>query len=125
LDAETAAIQRNKRFNMIKTLRRWVLSSPHQDEGTRADCLAMLGRAEYALDDWDSRSLGDKHWINELKRKADRLPLDEQTVMFHQMVDRGGVYRSKKRWAKAMARTEAEHAAAGMPDLSFDVPLRA
>jgi hypothetical protein len=77
----------------------------------------MLGRAEYALDDWNSRSLVDKHWLDELKRKADRLPLDDQTVTFHHMAEHGGVYRSKRFWKRAMAATEAAHAAAGM---SFD-----
>lgn len=115
LEDDLAPTRRAKRLNMIKTLRRWVVSSPHQCQEDQADYLTMLGRAEYALDDWNSRTLADKHWLDQLKRKADRLPLDEQTVSFHHMAEYHGVWRSKRFWATAMARTAAEHAAAGMP----------
>jgi len=115
-----SAFGRRKRANMLKTLRRWVHTNTPVAE--RADVLAMLGRAEYALDDWASRSLADKHWLDMLKRKADRRPLDEQTTQFHYLAEHGAAYRSRRHWRRAMEETASVHQAAGLPDMPFTGP---
>jgi hypothetical protein len=69
-----------KRENLIKTLRRWSRLSPRLDEDERLPRLQMLDRAEFALDDWASRSIEDKRCFDILAARARASPLDDQVI---------------------------------------------
>jgi DUF971 family protein len=66
---------RNKRQNLIKTLRRWVQLSPALPDGERPHRLAMLDRAEAALDDWQGRTAEDRRCFEMLVTRARAMPL--------------------------------------------------
>jgi hypothetical protein len=66
---------RNKRQNLIKTLRRWVQLSPALPDGERSHRLGMLDRAETALDDWHNRPAEDRRCFELLVMRARAMPL--------------------------------------------------
>jgi hypothetical protein len=71
---------RDKRVNLIKTLRRWAKVSPHLAEDERPRRLAMLDRAESALDDWKSRSIENKKCFDILVDQVRAHPLDYAVI---------------------------------------------
>lgn len=72
--------QRNKRQNMIKSLRRWAELSPHLDDQERSHRLNMLKRAESALDNWAGRTAEDKRAFEILVSRSRSRPLDGACV---------------------------------------------
>jgi hypothetical protein len=68
--------RRAKRSNMIKSLKRWVELSPHLTDSERPHRLAVLDRAEAALDNWGRRSAEDKRCFEMLVGRARVRPLD-------------------------------------------------
>jgi hypothetical protein len=66
---------RAKRVSLIKTLRRWVELSPHLPDAERPHRLAMLARAEAALDDWRNRPAEDRRCFELLVMRARAMPL--------------------------------------------------
>jgi hypothetical protein len=66
---------RNKRVSMLCSLRRWVQLSPALPDSERPHRLAMLSRAEAALDNWRSRPAEDKRCFELLVARARAMPL--------------------------------------------------
>jgi hypothetical protein len=64
-----------KRSNLIKSLRRWAALSPALPDSERPHRLAMLDRAEAALDDWCDRPAEDKRCFELLVTRARAMPL--------------------------------------------------
>jgi len=60
---------------MLCSLRRWVQLSPALSDSERPHRLAMLSRAEAALDDWRSRPAEDKRCFELLVARARAMPL--------------------------------------------------
>ena len=67
---------RNKRQNMLRSLRRWCQLSPALSDGERQHRLAVLDRAEASLDDWGRRSVEDRRCFEMLVTRARAMPLD-------------------------------------------------
>ena len=78
--AEARQIARAKRANLIMSLRRWVQLSPHLPDGERGHRLAMLDRAEAALDDWHARPAEDKRCFELLVARMRAMPLADAVV---------------------------------------------
>jgi hypothetical protein len=66
---------RAKRVNLIKTLRRWAMLSPHLPDAERGHRLALLDRCEASLDNWRSRSAEDRRCFELLVMRARAMPL--------------------------------------------------
>jgi hypothetical protein len=75
LDAFQQLQTRNKRVSMIVSLRRWVQLSPALPDSERPHRLAMLDRAEAALDDWRGRPAEDRRCFELLVARARAMPL--------------------------------------------------
>jgi hypothetical protein len=76
LDVSRQLKTRNKRVNMIKSLRRWAELSPHLEDDERPHRLRMLERAETSLDAWCSRSQEDKRCLDRLVAMMRSRPLE-------------------------------------------------
>jgi hypothetical protein len=79
---------RAKRANLIKTLARWVRYSGQLEVDEQAHRLAMLARAETALDCWDERPGEDKRAFDFLDTRARRCPLTRDMVLACEQAER-------------------------------------
>jgi hypothetical protein len=66
---------RAKRVSLIRSLRRWVQLSPYLPDNERPHRLAMLDRAEAALDDWHARPAEDRRCFEMLVARMRAMPL--------------------------------------------------
>ncbi|MBV8736952.1 MAG: helix-turn-helix domain-containing protein [Alphaproteobacteria bacterium] len=80
LDAAQQLQMRKKRVSMLVGLRRWVQLSPALPDGERPHRLALLDRAEAALDDWYGRSPEDRQCFEFLVARVRAKPLDAAIV---------------------------------------------
>jgi hypothetical protein len=104
-DRPPAGEMRAKRANLIKTLGRWVRYSglvPDNDEQVHR--LLMLGRAEAALDCWDTRTVEDKRAFDFLDKRARDHPLTRDMVLACEQAERDDARRRMTAgWGRAAA----------------------
>ena len=78
--AQQRAERREKRRNLIKTVRRWVKTSPDLAEDERPYRLALLDRCEAQVDNWWTRSKEDQRAFDLLVARVRARPLDVAIV---------------------------------------------